>query len=939
MSKWVMRVLSVLLAVGLIGAAAPVGWMQVSAVEITTYTLTVNGGILNYPSNEFAAGDLVGIEAAPELEGQQFKRWDISPAVTFDEFFDANRPMTIFIMPNQAVTATAIYEDVYAVTVVGGYIVGNNEFFAGDLVTIENNPTPVGKRFKEWDISPSVTFADGTNVMSETVKFIMPAQPVVAKAILEANVCEIIGEAQYATLDAATAAVDNGQTIRLIEDVTLDNHWYIDNGKTFTFDTNGRTLYFDDYIVKDVICTYSMILNSGNITINGCESILNLDAIDANGISAKAVLNGDLTAGSISAYDGAEIEINGNFVGKPIAMYDGSKITIQGNVTGTDDVFACYGAEVVVNGNVTSELFGVTAGANGRITVGGNVTSDDIGVYVEVSGQVTVDGTITAPSYIVFDDAEKTINDYEAVTTKMGYRTYTDGTSTVWVKEVAANVCEIIGGAKYATLDAATAAVDDGQTIRLIEDVTLDNHWYIDNGKAFTFDTNGRTLYFDEVIVDDGYGYYTSILLNSGNITINGCENILNLHAIDANGISAKAVLNGDLAAGRISAYDGAEIEINGNFVGRLTAMYENSKITINGNVVESKAVFVAYGGEILVNGNITVTDTVDNYGVFAGDSGRIIVIGNITSDYIGVCVENGGQVTVDGTISALIFMDFYGVEKTINDYEAVTTKMGYRTYTDGTSTVWVKEIAITTYAVAVNGGTGGGDYEAGASVTITASPAPSGQQFKQWNISPSVTFTSGGLTTSTATFTMPAEAVTATAVYEAIPQTTYTLTVVNGTGGGDYEAGANVPIEASAPPSGKIFDRWTATNGNFTDSNSSTTTFIMPAGATTVTANYKNAPANNTALLNRINEISNTQQGNYTNASWNAFQNALNEAQSIANDETATQDQVDAALSSLNTAYANLQTIKTIFGTKYESTFLYWILFFLGFGWIWMWF
>ena len=30
---------------------------------------------------------------------------------------------------------------------------------------------------------------------------------------------------------------------------------------------------------------------------------------------------------------------------------------------------------------------------------------------------------------------------------------------------------------------------------------------------------------------------------------------------------------------------------------------------------------------------------------------------------------------------------------------------------------------------------------------------------------------------------------------------------------------------------------------------------------------------------------------------------------------------------------------VKTIFSTKHEATFFNWILFFLGFGWIWMWF
>jgi hypothetical protein len=73
-----------------------------------------------------------------------------------------------------------------------------------------------------------------------------------------------------------------------------------------------------------------------------------------------------------------------------------------------------------------------------------------------------------------------------------------------------------------------------------------------------------------------------------------------------------------------------------------------------------------------------------------------------------------------------------------------------------------------TTFAVAVNNGTGGGNYVQGATVSITANAAPQGQQFKNW------TTTSAGVTFANAnsastTFAMPANAVTVTANY-AIP-------------------------------------------------------------------------------------------------------------------------------------------------------------------------
>jgi len=67
---------------------------------------------------------------------------------------------------------------------------------------------------------------------------------------------------------------------------------------------------------------------------------------------------------------------------------------------------------------------------------------------------------------------------------------------------------------------------------------------------------------------------------------------------------------------------------------------------------------------------------------------------------------------------------------------------------------------------------------------------------------------------------------------------TTYTVTVIGGTGSGDYAPGATVYITATVP-SGQQFLNWTVTSGGVTlnNANSSNTYFIMPENAVTVTA------------------------------------------------------------------------------------------------------
>ena len=66
----------------------------------------------------------------------------------------------------------------------------------------------------------------------------------------------------------------------------------------------------------------------------------------------------------------------------------------------------------------------------------------------------------------------------------------------------------------------------------------------------------------------------------------------------------------------------------------------------------------------------------------------------------------------------------------------------------------------------------------------------------------------------------------------------TYTLTVVNGSGGGTKASGATATITANAAPAGEVFSGWTG--ATVANASSSSTTLVMPAANTTVTATYK---------------------------------------------------------------------------------------------------
>ena len=146
-----------------------------------------------------------------------------------------------------------------------------------------------------------------------------------------------------------------------------------------------------------------------------------------------------------------------------------------------------------------------------------------------------------------------------------------------------------------------------------------------------------------------------------------------------------------------------------------------------------------------------------------------------------------------------------------------------------------VPESGVSSYNLTVTGGMGGGVFIQGASVTITANAPATGKKFSGWTIDG----ISGLDTTKTSlTFNMPANAVTATANYEDIE---YTVAVNGGTADKAKAIyGETVTITATVP-TGKRFVEWTSESGiTFADKTSVTTTFSMPAGDVTVTANYE---------------------------------------------------------------------------------------------------
>ena len=193
------------------------------------------------------------------------------------------------------------------------------------------------------------------------------------------------------------------------------------------------------------------------------------------------------------------------------------------------------------------------------------------------------------------------------------------------------SVCEI-GTTKYANLEDALAAVQSGQTIRLLNDIY---HWPISiSGKSITFNLNGYDLDL-HCFAMDGPPPYGLEVTNGGQVNVTG-SGALNVYGTDI-GVSVTG----------------------------------NSKATVH---------YVHAHG----------------CGVYASGAGSEVTVNNIFYYTHAVHVEGGAKVTVEEGISAYESSNDYILVGTTDlrrgDYTIPTTKSGYLTYTDKTSTVWVRE-------------------------------------------------------------------------------------------------------------------------------------------------------------------------------------------------------------------------------------------------------
>jgi len=254
----------------------------------------------------------------------------------------------------------------------------------------------------------------------------------------------------------------------------------------------------------------------------------------------------------------------------------------------------------------------------------------------------------------------------------------------------------------YDDIKDAFDAVQDGETIKLLKDITYSGSIKI-TGITITIETNGNTLLIDAapngtaLTVDGGNVYLNNeadgefnVVGGSGSgrglvVTNGGHATVTNASQVGGASTSARTVY----ATGPSST-----VTVLGNAIGGFYSLgAENgASIMVLGNVSGGGGMLVSgVGTSVVVFGYSSGGGT----GVLATDGASVFVGGNVYGGGYGVYAESGAQVTVNGAVKAYtgdqVYIRVGGADKMQEDYEPTSSKDGYFEYQRGISNVWVK--------------------------------------------------------------------------------------------------------------------------------------------------------------------------------------------------------------------------------------------------------
>ncbi len=415
-----------------------------------------------------------------------------------------------------------------------------------------------------------------------------------------------IGSKKYETLADAIRLATKGKTVRLLADVEQNTQLTIN--KSITLDLNGKTIRNTMDIWGDKANAILSITNGAKVTITGNGTI---DAKE-NDCYTINVVKGDLT-----------IE-NGTFYGNvSVVQVQEGTLSVKG---GTFDLHQKWEGSSKYLFNCIDDAY---VGGSANVAISGGTF---VGFDPNVSPEQKVDGK--APSFAA---------------PGVGITKNENGSFTA-VDGMTAQILDKDGNSvkAYSTLAEAVAAAEDGQTVRLLADVTLDAQ--IATGKAITID--GQSKYTIKaakklVSADGKAGMFYRTQSAKGTLTF------LNV-TLDGGGVSkiflneggaGETVFDGVTSTNGGGIAYGSGIHISG---GGSHATIRNSTLTGSTGTMELNNANYYAANDLWVGGNVYVT--VENS-----------VIGNVfVNSAPSATATNGvvhGQLTITGENTKITYL------------------------------------------------------------------------------------------------------------------------------------------------------------------------------------------------------------------------------------------------------------------------------------------
>lgn len=354
----------------------------------------------------------------------------------------------------------------------------------------------------------------------------------------------------FATLSEAVKAAQAGETVTLLADITLASKQSIK--KELTLDLNGKTLTGTAYQTlflgggANVTIQDSSAEKTGKVA-NGYEGRADPYTIYLDSAAALTLVSGTVEANphktdlqsvaiNTNKKDGPyAINIRGGKVFVPESSTNGRAIVAGKNVTltveGGEIVGGLHGVDVyggsttvitggsisarVVDTGVIEAAYGLRATGKASVTIGAadgtadvvsvaGIKMDDDGYKLNVPVVTVNSGTIAGPVYSI---TKGTIG-FTVQATSEDVLRFADDTAAKFLPSdlelrakdidgktmyyVAAKPVAAIGAIGYETLEAAIAAAEDGETVKLLADVT--ESVTIAADRTLTLDLNGKTL-------------------------------------------------------------------------------------------------------------------------------------------------------------------------------------------------------------------------------------------------------------------------------------------------------------------------------------------------------------------------------------------------------------------------------------------------------------